>query len=172
MKLSVFSRIFSEKLKNRMPSRLSGSTWKQFYQHEVFKKCTRTSSAELEGSFSRFTRRPASVRVMKMHQFWDGYKCDLWVEISRFGKSADVTTRSARSAHQDRPARSLRRSYSLYWHLGQLPRAYGGPERVARPTSRPAKFGDLEIFGFLAAHTTWRPQIRTPCGWADLRKSD
>ena len=37
----------------------------------------------------------------------------------------------------------------------------------------PQNFEFSRFSGFrLHTQTTWRPQIRTPCGWADLRKSD
>ena len=64
-----------------------------------------------------------------------------------------VPSRGARSDRQDRPVRSLRRFYSLYWHFGQLPTPYGGPEWVRPSPSRPAISWNLEIFGFLAGHT-------------------
>ena len=66
----------------------------------------------------------------------------------------DLIVKIARYARYDGSILST----SLYWHFGQLPITYGGPELVRPSPSRPAISWNLEIFGFSDGHRRDSPK--------------
>ena len=90
---------------------------------------TRTSSAELESSFSRFTRRPASVLL------WKGTKSAMGTSViselrpARSGNSVYVTPHSAISDPSRVPARTISRLNIVIGGMDRLRANFYGLDR-------------------------------------------